>query len=390
MSPSLMDKLRMIGTEQGAPRAPAPEDDPPSEDCYTTRAEFPLSSFSPLRHMTQGALWNVFGLQTPGAPLKPEQLIFLDTETTGLSGGVGTLAFQVGVGYIRDGRFVVEQYLMRDYPEEPYMLSLLCDTLRPFRALVTFNGRSFDAPLLRNRLLLNRLDVGAIPDLHFDLLYPSRRLWKLRLGSCRLSRLEEELLGVCREDDLPGALVPQTYFQYLKDRRFEPIHRILLHNRQDIVSLAQLFFYVCMVYERPEQLQYGQDLFSMAQALTRAGDRTHAAKCYRLSAVGGQRAGAYQALARIEKQSGSPLRAVRLYQAMLKNGDEPVQAAVALAKLFEHRLHDPEQALSYTRQALLMLSEPTLRDQDEAVQTQRNEVQYRYSRLLGKLRQNTR
>lgn len=387
MSPSLMDKLRMIGAEQPAARA-KPEE-PLSEDCYTVRTEFPLSSFCPLRHMTRENLRDIFSLESDGPPLAPEQLVFLDTETTGLSGGVGTLAFQVGVGYLRDGRLVVEQYLMRDYPEEPYMLSLLCDTLRPFRALVTFNGRSFDAPLLRNRLVLNRLDAGALPELHFDLLPPARRLWKLRLGSCRLSRLEEELLGVSREDDLPGALVPQTYFQYLQDRRFEPIERILLHNRQDIVSLAQLFFYVCMVYDRPERLGYEQDLFSMANALSKTGNAPRAAKCYRMSAGGESRAAAYQALAGMEKRAGNAERAVRLYQAMLRRGDEPVQAAVSLAKLYEHQLRDPETALSYTRQALLLLSEPTLRAQEDAVQTQRNEVQYRYARLLKRLRQTT-
>ncbi len=390
MSPSLMDKLRMIGAEQSAPQAKAEPAEPLSEDCYTTRTEAPLGSFSPLRYMMRDTLRDCYGIEVSGAPLRPEQILFLDTETTGLSGGVGTVAFQIGVGYVRDDRFVVEQYLMRDYPEEPYMLSLLCDTMRPFRALASFNGRSFDVPLLRNRLLLNRLDTGAIPETHFDLLYPARRLWKLRLGSCRLSRLEEELLGVCREDDLPGALVPQTYFQYLKDRRFDPIERILLHNRQDIVSLAQLFFYMCMIYAQPERLSHPQDLFSMAQALSKHGNRAAAVKCYRLSAGGERRAASFQALARIERQAGNSLRAARLYQAMLTRGEEPVQSAVALAKLYEHQLHDPEQALSYTRQALLLLSEPSLRAQDEAVQTQRNEVQYRYSRLLVKLRQNTR
>ena len=209
------------------------------------------------------------------------------------------------------------------------------------------------------------------------------------MGSCRLCRLEEELLGISREDDLPGALVPQTYFQYLKDRRFEPLERILLHNRQDIVSLAQLFFYVCDVYDQPERLDSAQDLFSLAGALSKAGDRSRAVKCYRLSARGEKRAEAYQAMALLEKRAGNADHAARLYQAMLRRGDEPVHAAIALAKLYEHQYRDVETALAYTRQALLLLSEPTLRAQDEAVQTQRNEVQYRYGRLQKRLRQTT-
>ncbi|NCB05689.1 MAG: hypothetical protein EOM69_09240, partial [Clostridia bacterium] len=210
MSPSLMDKLRMIDASSRAAPKDACVSEEATSDCYFAQESFSLDAFSPLRHMTKQNLEDIFSFSLP-RPLSPESLVFLDTETTGLSGGAGTLAFLVGLGHIENGRFVVRQYLMRDYGEEPYMLSAVADALSRFRMLVTFNGKSFDAPLLRSRLLINRISAGCVPALHADVLYPSRRVWKLRLGSCTLGRLEEAVLGVHREDDLPGAQVPQAY-----------------------------------------------------------------------------------------------------------------------------------------------------------------------------------
>lgn len=131
------------------------------------------------------------------------------------------------------------------------MLQSLSAILKRFTVICTFNGRTFDIPLLRSRFLMNRIPDSCIPAAHADALYPSRRLWKLRLHSCNLGNLEEKLLGVSREDDLPGALVPQTYFQYLKDGNFAPLEKILEHNQQDIVSLAQLFLYICYHVNHP-------------------------------------------------------------------------------------------------------------------------------------------
>ena len=126
--------------------------------------------------------------------------------------------------------------------------------------------------------------------MHADVLYPARRLWKLRLKRCNLANLEEQLLHVKREDDLPGAEVPQTYFRYLRDGDFAPIERILAHNRQDIVSLAQLLCFLCGQVDCPETVESGQDLLSLARSLEKRGDTAKAVKCYRLCARGDTRA----------------------------------------------------------------------------------------------------
>ena len=158
----------------------------------------------------------------------------------------------------------------------------------------------------------------------------------------------------------------------------------MAHNRQDIVSLAQLFFFLCRLHEKPETAAAPEDLFSLARTLKKRGDMVKAKKCFRLSARGALRGSAFHALARQEKREGRADRAVKLYTAMLSRKEDTVEVCIALAKLYEHQLKDPAQALLYTRQALLILSEPGL-DTSEAVQSKRNALQYRYARLRRKI-----
>ena len=380
----LLNKLRMM--DAAPAKAPAPQNEKSAETgLYRREAVFPLSTFCDQSYATPETLRTVFGCDFP-ASVAPEDVLFLDTETTGLSGGVGTVAFQVGLGYFTEAGFAVEQFLMRDYPDEEAMLNLLAARMKRFSVLCTFNGKTFDVPLLKTRFLMNRIRDDGIPACHADVLFPARRLWKLRLKQCNLGTLETALLGVEREDDLPGALVPQTYFQYLKDRNFTPLIGILDHNRQDLVSLAQLFYVLCVQFSQPEAILEQEDLFSLARALEKQGQKEKAMKCYRLCEGGSFQAQATRAMAVHEKREGQYRAAAKLLETMLERGDDPVFAYEALAKLYEHQFRDPEQALHYVRQALLLLAEPRLH-KDEAVQEKQNELQYRYARLRRKLRQ---
>lgn len=379
---SLLNKLHMLEAESKKP-APKPRNEEQSFACYRSQATFPLSLFTERCHAKPDILESIFGCAFP-ANIDPEDILFLDTETTGLSGGAGTIAFQIGVGYFTGDSFTVEQFLMHDYPEEPEMLRMVDGLMQRFSVLCTFNGKTFDVPLLKSRFLMNRISTAHIPEIHADVLHPARRLWKLRLKNCRLSNLEEQLLHVQRDDDLPGALVPQTYFQYLKDGNFAPLAKILEHNKQDIVSLAQLFYFMCKQIDCPESIGYGEDLLSLARAMEKRGEREKAMKCYRLSTASGMAGEALQAMARMEKHDGNAEAAVRLYHRMLQEGKEPVAAYEGLAKLYEHQLKDLPKAISYTRQALLLLSEPSL-FQSQAVQERQKALQYRYARLRRKL-----
>ncbi len=189
-------------------------------------------------------------------------LVYLDTETTGLAGGAGTFAFLVGLGYWRreEGakQFVVEQFFMRDYDEETALLGALDERFREeaFSAVVTYNGRRFDVPLLVSRYIANRQRdrIARLPQI--DLLYPVRQLWKLRHGDCSLANIEREVLGVRREGDIPGAEIPKTYFQFVRGgdpRRMIPVFS---HNADDILSLAALTGRVLeqLSFTSPEQL----------------------------------------------------------------------------------------------------------------------------------------
>ncbi len=168
-----------------------------------------------------------------------EGLLFLDTETTGLAGGTGTYAFLVGVAYLEGTRLVVKQYFMRDFDDEPALLTALEPLLARARAIVTFNGAGFDLPLLETRFVLARRRWPmSLP--HLDLLRPARRVWTGWLADCRLSTLESDVLGLTREDDVPGAMIPLLYFDYLRSRRAAPLRRVFEHNRSDVLSLVAL------------------------------------------------------------------------------------------------------------------------------------------------------
>src|SRR5260370_3264253 len=184
--------------------------------------------------------------KTRAALQNPEEWLFLDTETTGLAGGTGTYAFLIGLAWWDAGGLQVEQFFMRDFAEEHSLLLELSQRVAERPVLVTFNGKSFDWPLLENRFTMTR--SIAVPKLaaHLDLLHPARALWKLRLGSVRLVELERRVLDAPRldwhrENDVASALIPQFYFDYLRGGPTEPPARVLRHNQMDLPALAALF-----------------------------------------------------------------------------------------------------------------------------------------------------
>lgn len=179
----------------------------------------------------------------------PESALFLDTETTGLSGGTGTYAFLVGLGSFRqvDGQaaFVIEQACMRSYTEERAMLDWLHLRLREHETLVTFNGRVFDAPLLETRFRMSRMRVNLEEWLHFDMLPPARRLWRPSVQSCALQSLERHILRVGREADIESFLIPAIYHQYVRDGDGRYLERVFNHNRADILATVALAIRAC-------------------------------------------------------------------------------------------------------------------------------------------------
>ena len=196
---------------------------------------------------------------------QPGTWAFLDTETTGLAGGSGTLAFLVGVGVIAPDGFHLKQYLLREPSEEASMLSALSADLARFEVLITYNGKSFDVPLLETRCTMNRRKSPFSRLKHVDLLHGARRLWRLKLESCRLQELEKRILGHERVGDVGGGFIPNIYFNYLRNGDARPLEPILFHNAIDILSLACLTAIVPLAIREPGRLKHGEELAGLAR-----------------------------------------------------------------------------------------------------------------------------
>ena len=229
------------------------------------------------REMAQGPLALLARVE---APPRGPRLLYLDTETTGLAGGTGTYAFLVGVGFFDGGEFEVRQYFMRDLDEEPALLAALDPLLREVDGLVTYNGAGFDLPLLETRFVLGR---RRWPEMvfHLDLLPAARRVWSARLPDCRLGTVEQHALGFVREDDVPGALIPQVYFDYLRRKSPGDLPRVFEHNRHDILSLVALAGWVAGAVAQAPGIDLGPEEMAGLGRIWETADPDRGEACYR-------------------------------------------------------------------------------------------------------------
>ncbi len=298
----------------------------------------------------------------------PQRWAFLDTETTGLAGGSGTYAFLVGVGSINpQGGFTVRQFFMRNYDEEPSMLEALTEHLRQFDILVTYNGKSYDQPLLETRYRMSRARPPFGSMRHVDILYGARRLWKLRFDSCRLVELENRILGLERIGDLPGEMIPYVYFEYIRTQEAFRVAPILHHNVMDIVTLACLTAIVPFAFKSPEEFRFGHgaEMVGLSRWLKQAGQDDKAAGFLRAAVTRGMRDElqhrAMWDLAGLEKKLGreDAALAVLTELAALPNPFR-CEAYTELAKHFEHREKNYPMALEMTRSALRLAESPEL------------------------------
>ena len=179
----------------------------------------------------------------------PTKAIFLDVETTGLAGGTGTVAFLVGLGYIKDDVLHVDQCFLRDFDDEPAMLDYTQEVLKRYETIVSYNGKSFDLPLLRNRHVQHRLDFPWKHTPHFDLVHSVRRIWKCRLEDCGLANIERHLLGVMRTGDVPSSLIPRIWLDFITRGDPRPLRPVFYHHRIDILSMVTLAGYLSRMLE---------------------------------------------------------------------------------------------------------------------------------------------
>ena len=381
---NLMEKLRAVGGTSGERKAAGEKEAAATpRDCRHVAVYRPMAEFPGALTLRRETLALMCSEALP-EDFDPRKILYLDTETTGL-GGSGTVAFLVGMGYLTENGFEIHQFLMRDYPEEPALLRHVAAGLEKFDVICTFNGRSFDVPLLESRFLMNRMSREGLEKPHIDLLHLARRLWKPRLKRCNLARLEAMILGRPRQEDLPGSEVPQRYFAYLRTGQETLLEDILVHNAQDIASLCVLLNHMAALYEHPERIRFSEDVYAMGRALEKERHPAQARRCYTLARPGRMGDQASVALAGNFRRAGKKEEAAKIWQEMITGHRGGVLPYIELAKYEEHVRNDPEAALALTEKALMLLSEPTLRP--ETVQELKNELQYRLNRLKRKVKE---
>jgi uncharacterized protein YprB with RNaseH-like and TPR domain len=295
------------------------------------------------------------------ADLDLSTALFLDLETTGLSGGVGVIPFLVGLGYFRDDRFRVSQFFLGDLAEEERLIRELEQFFAQldFRSVVTFNGKAFDLPLLETRFILHRkvLPLSGLP--HLDFLFSARSLWSHKHESCRLYHLAQQILEADREEDIPSAEIPHRYFEFLRTGEFSLIEPILYHNQEDLLSLLGVVISGAAVFseEKEDELEFAadaMDLFGAAKLLERTGESERSARFMR-RALEGRLSEEIAVLAKIKlashfKKNRDWAKAINLWQEMTPLNQPTCYRELAI--YYEHRERDYEKARQAAEEGL--------------------------------------
>lgn len=420
---SLADKLKALGVKVGAnDLGKTPKKKTPSSpfldsvlggsavstafgETYAVRAGYPTGAPHGIAalELSSDRSWLARWAGHPAfAELTPEEIVFLDTETTGLAGGTGTYAFLVGIGRFNAGGFELAQFFLRDPSEEQAFLAAIEACIAPCRALVTFNGKAFDSPLLAARYTTHGWKSPHTGLMHVDLLHLARRLWRDRLPSRTLGNLEAQILGARRtEDDVPGWLVPQLYFEFLQTGDPEVLRGVFYHNAMDVLSLVALLDHMSAMLSRPFEVgsTFGADLIALARLFEDLGEITTAAHLY-LRGLEHEDAQsealprqvflvAIDRLALIHKRRAEWQAAVSLWQQAARY--RHIQAHIELAKCYEHHLRDFHAAAEWTLAALDIIhdSRPGASDDPYPGTYERNQwipdLQHRLERLQRKI-----
>ncbi len=323
-------------------------------------------------------------------PENLQNFIFMDTETTGLAGGAGTFAFLIGIGYFEEDEFVLQQYMMEDYHQELAMLDALYRKMQNFSHLVTFNGKSYDWPLLEGRLVYNRMKEDFCP-IHVDLLHPARRYYKSRLESCNLGSLEREILDFIRANDISGSEVPALFFRFLDDKDGRILLPVFQHNHWDILSLVTLLTHLIQVFQSPKEvLDRPEDLFSAGKIYEDLGQVEQALLCYSHTLKQDIhchfRQDVLKRLSFFYKRIGNINEAITIWQELIQSESNlHVFPYIELAKYFEHQCKDYHLALQMTDEALELVRKQRRLYSRARVKELESQLDHRKQRLVRKI-----
>jgi len=303
-------------------------------------------------------------------------LLFVDLETTGLAGGAGTYAFLVGCGWFDGGRFRVRQFFLSNFIAERALLEALVDLARTSGTVVTYNGKSFDLPLVETRLTIHRMATPFAAMPHIDMLHPARRLWRkseaaslqsyggmpLRDSGCRLSVLEQSLCGHVREGDVAGFEIPARYFHFVRTGDARPLEAVLEHNRLDLLSLALVTARAAQLLdEGAPSTRTAREALGLGRLYERGGMFTDAWRCFTRAIELDEddlmtRAEGLRAHALLARRMRRFADAAASWRRLLEMSECPSsfarEASEALAVHLEHRLRDYQTARGYAMQSL--------------------------------------
>ncbi len=260
------------------------------------------------------------------APRGWRDVLFLDTETTGLSGGTGTYVFLIGLAHFDGGELVLRQHLLRDIGAEREFVENLKAEFEPFRACASYNGKTFDIPLLRTRFVMAIRSELTVDESHLDLLHPARRLWKDRFGSTTLRQLEESILDDGRITDIPGSCIPDAYYHYLRKGDEAIIAPVLEHNARDVISLVRIADHVAravLLARNGRAPDHAPAAFALARVFERTGELDAAFACYESAYYDGTnelRVRLALLYGRALERRGEVVRVVRMLETLLELG----------------------------------------------------------------------
>lgn len=300
--------------------------------------------------------WNETEIEHPLSAdgLNPEELLFFDTETTGLGHGVGNTIFLIGCGWVMKDQVVIKQYFLPSPSDEVALYQAFLADVKELKNLVTYNGKAFDWPQIKTRHTFLRDAVPKLPSFgHFDLLHASRRLWKGTLESNRLAIVERDILQIERSGDTPGHLVPIYYFEYVKQQNPEIVRGILDHNLYDILSLISLYTHLSKLI-MGEKHASGKEKYEIGRWHAYVGNEETAMACFSEVAENETDMSlmAKKRMAELYKKQQNYELALGLWEELNEtSAAKSAEIFTEMAKVYEHRHKDYQKALYYAKQA---------------------------------------
>ncbi|NBI27844.1 ribonuclease H-like domain-containing protein [Chengkuizengella marina] len=350
--------------------------------------------FYPLYQLV-GSAQALSHLQSIKSNVLHDKMLFFDTETTGLGIGAGNVPFMLGIGYYTDDAFIVEQLFIRNPSEELAMLAYINEKFQHFTHLVSYNGKTFDLPLLKNRFIIHRLTYEGEHLEHIDLLYPARSLWRNSLTTCKLSHVERKRLGIHRVDDVPGSMAPTLYFKYLIEKDPNIVADVFRHNKVDIVTLAILSIYFVSLFEKRDVYSNLEldELYRLCVWFNNMELTDLFQYVYELltTRVIEEDPNYFIPLAMIFKKKKDVETSVSLWKKFIElQGHQRIintEPYIELAKYYEHRKKDFKQAIYYTKEAeLRVYNRISLSKRNQKYTEILQEIQKRKNRLEKKIK----